>query len=223
VSGGPRIPTQELDVRRTAKFSIALALSLLAVACGTGGDQPALSGDVQEEKSGSVSFTAPADADTVARRFAVAMQASDLQIEPAGPVREGAGHFHVTIDAGCVAAGQAVPKDEKHVHFGKGQSEGQLFLEPGPHDLCLQVADGAHIALPLTDEISVTVDGDLPYVTLGVPAGETVSTPIAVTMEASGVEIEPAGAVRKGAGHFHITVDGDDPEGCDASALRGRK
>jgi hypothetical protein len=195
-------------VRRMAKVSIVLVLSLLAVSCGDSDDPPALSGEAQGAKTGSLSFTTPADGKTVARRFGIAMQASDLTIEPAGPVREGAGHFHVMIDAGCVAAGQLVPKDDKHVHFGKGQTEGQLFLEPGKHDLCLQVADGAHVALPLTDEISVTVDGDLPYVTLGVPAGDTVRSPIAVTMAASGVDIEPAGAVRKGAGHFHITVDG---------------
>lgn len=194
---------------RMTKFSIVLALSLIAVACGDSEDPPALSGEVKEATSSSVSFTAPADGKTVARRFGIAMQASNLTIEPAGPVTEGAGHFHVMIDAGCVAAGETVPKDDEHVHFGKGQTEGQLFLEPGSHDLCLQVADGAHVALPFTDEISVTVDGSRPFVTLGVPAGDTVSSPVAVTMTASGVEIEPAGAVREGAGHFHITIDGD--------------
>lgn len=196
-----------------AKFSIVLALSLVAVACGTGDDPPALSGNVQEPKKGTVAFTAPDDGTKVARRFTISMQTSpELEIEPAGPVREGAGHFHVIIDAACVAVGEAVPRDNQHVHFGKGQTEGQLFLEPGKHKLCLQMGDGAHVALPFTDEIDVTVDGKRPYVTLGVPAGDTVSSPVAVMMEASGVEIEPAGAARKGAGHFHITVDGDCAE-----------
>jgi hypothetical protein len=43
------------------------------------------------------------------------------------------------------------------VHFGGGQSEGALYLEPGEHELCLQPGDGAHIALAPTDRVSVHV------------------------------------------------------------------
>lgn len=190
------------------------ALSLVAVGCGDDddNDQAATEADEGDEADevadgGSVSLTSPSDGSTVARRFDLVMEADGIDIEPAGEVREGAGHFHVMVDVGCMEPGETVPKDDEHVHFGKGQDEGQLFLEPGEHDLCLQVADGAHVALDVTDEISVTIDGEEPYVTLAVPDGETLSSPVSVTMEANGIDIEPAGESRDGAGHFHLMVD----------------
>jgi hypothetical protein len=70
---------------------------------------------------------------------------------------DGAGHFHVIADAGCVDAGDTVPSDADHVHFGNGGSEGVVYLAPGHHELCLQVADGAHVALDATDIIDVQV------------------------------------------------------------------
>jgi hypothetical protein len=191
---------------------MGLALALVAAGCGDDDDVPAQSGDVEageEAGEASASFTAPTTGDTVAQRFTVAMEATGVEIEPAGEVRDGAGHFHVMVDTGCLDPGETIPSDDQHVHFGKGQLEGQLFLEPGEHELCLQVGDGAHTALPISDELSVTVDGDEPYVTLGVPEGDTLTSPVAITMEAHGVEIEPAGEVRDGAGHFHVIVDGD--------------
>jgi hypothetical protein len=50
-----------------------------------------------------------------------------------------------------------IPKDADHVHLGKGQLEGKIFLTPGEHSLCLQVGDGAHTALDITDLATVTV------------------------------------------------------------------
>lgn len=197
----------------TRLASLMLVPILLTAACGD--DETAESGDdgavdeIDDGDGASVQFAAPEDGATVARRVTIVMEASGVDIEPAGEVREGAGHFHVMIDAGCVEPGATVPSDDQHVHFGRAQVEAQLFLEPGDHDLCLQVGDGEHSALDITHEIRVTVDEDEPFVTLIVPEGDTVSSPVAVTMEANGVEIEPAGDVRDGAGHFHVMVDAD--------------
>ena len=33
------------------------------------------------------------------------------------------------VDTDCVAAGQGVPKDETHLHFGQGQLEAELDLK----------------------------------------------------------------------------------------------
>jgi hypothetical protein len=122
-----------------------VALFLLLPACRDSGDDT------------SVSFAEPTDSTTVAGSVALAMAADGITIEEAGDVREGAGHFHVIADDGCVEPGAAVPKDADHVHFGKGQSDGKIYLEPGTHELCLQVADGAHVALDATDTVSVEV------------------------------------------------------------------
>lgn len=86
--------------------------------------------------------------------------AQNFRVEPAGAVNAGAGHLHVMIDTPCISAGQIVPNDDAHKHFGKAQLETELALTPGTHTLCLQAADGAHVALAgagLTQQISITV------------------------------------------------------------------
>jgi hypothetical protein len=125
--------------------AVAVPLVLGVVACGDDSDDVA------------VSFTEPVDGAAVAGGVALAMTAEGITIEEAGEVHDGAGHFHVIADAGCVAAGAAVPRDGDHVHLGGGQSEGTIYLEPGTHELCLQVGDGAHVALDATDTVSVEV------------------------------------------------------------------
>lgn len=117
------------------------------VLAGCGGGQPAR----------TVNFMEPRDGATVSSPVTVKMQAEGITIEPAGTVREGAGHFHIMIDTPCVPSGQVIPQDDNHRHYGKAQTEATLELAPGQHTLCLQAADGAHNALPLTNEITITV------------------------------------------------------------------
>ncbi len=42
-------------------------------------------------------------------------------------------------------AGQPIPKDETHLHFGGGQTETTLKLAPGTHTLQLEMGDQNHI------------------------------------------------------------------------------
>lgn len=54
-----------------------------------------------------------------------------------------------------------MPKDEAHLHDGQGQLEAELTLAPGAHTLCLQAADGNHVALAgdgMTQIVSITVE-----------------------------------------------------------------
>ena len=104
-----------------------------------------------------VAFASPANGATVKTPVTVNLTASNFTIEPAGDVHTGAGHLHVMIDVGCVAPGTAIPKDDSHVHLGKGQLSTDMTLTPGTHRLCVQAGDGVHTALPLTDEITITV------------------------------------------------------------------
>jgi hypothetical protein len=134
-----------LSVRAAA---IAVVVVVLAAACGDGDD------------GASVAFSDPADGAAVAGGVDVTMTAAGVTIEEAGEVREDAGHFHVIADAGCVEPGAAVSRGADHLHFGGGQSEGTIYLNPGSHDLCLQVGDGAHVALDATDTITVEVGID---------------------------------------------------------------
>lgn len=131
--------------RRLAVLVLVGALGL--VACG-GDDDPA---------AVTVALEPPTEGAAVAGGVPLSMTADGLRIEEAGEVHEGAGHFHVIADDGCVKPGEVVPRDADHVHFGKGQSEGTIYLAPGTHELCLQAADGAHLALDATDTVTVEV------------------------------------------------------------------
>ena len=161
----------------------------------------------------SVRFAGPDDGAIVSTTFEVTMEATGLIVEPSGEINEGAGHFHILVDTPFVDAGVVIPTDEQHLHYGKGQTTASLELPPGEHTLRLQFADGAHTALEgdaYRDTITVVVEesGQAPSVRFAEPAdGDTVSTTFEVTMEATGLVVEPSGEINEGAGHFHILVD----------------
>jgi hypothetical protein len=134
-------------------FAVVAPFALLVAACGDDDDSAAEA----TEDAVNVSFTAPEDDDTFAGAVPFTMAADGLTIEPAGEVHADAGHFHVIADDGCVDVGEPVAKDADHLHFGKGQTEGKIYLEPGTHELCLQPGDGVHTALAPTDTVSVEV------------------------------------------------------------------
>lgn len=120
--------------------------ALLAASCGD-----------DDGDGATAALAVPGDGATVFGGVAVEMGADGVTIEAAGEAREGTGHFHVIVDDACIDPGTAVPRDADHVHFGDGQSAGTVYLGPGEHELCLQVADGAHTALDITDTATVTV------------------------------------------------------------------
>ena len=165
--------------------------------------------------SPSVGFEQPADGATVSSRFKVVMAAAGLVVEPSGEINDGAGHFHILVDTDFVPAGQVIPTDDQHLHYGKGQQTVYLELEPGEHTLRLQFADGAHTALEgdqYRDSITVVVEAGpvAPSVGFELPAdGATVSSPFDVVMASAGLVVEPSGEINEGAGHFHILVDTD--------------
>lgn len=86
------------------------------------------------------------------------MAANGYEIEEAGEVDEGAGHFHVMIDTDPVEPGTVIPDDERHRHFGGGSKRGFLDLSEGEHRLVLQPGNGVHEASPFYDGIAVTVE-----------------------------------------------------------------
>lgn len=130
---------------RLRVWSTLGALVLIVAGCG------------DSDAGGSATVVAPDDGARVAGALTVSMAAEGVTIEPAGEVRDGAGHFHVLVDVGCVGHGDTIPGGVGYNHFGKAQTETVLYLGPGEHSLCLQVGDGQHTALDVTDEITVNV------------------------------------------------------------------
>lgn len=76
----------------------------------------------------------------------VNMTVTGYTIKPASEgLQPKTGHFHILIDQdGSVAEGEAIPFDDTHKHYGKGQTQDDLVLSPGKHTLTLQFANALH-------------------------------------------------------------------------------
>jgi hypothetical protein len=107
----------------------------------------------------SVSFVEPANGATVSSPFKVKFAVSGMDVKPAGDMTANTGHHHLLVNATPVKAGEVIPADEKHIHFGKGQTETELTLPPGNYTLTMQFANGLHQAYgpAMNKEIKITV------------------------------------------------------------------
>ena len=155
---------------RTLTLAIVPVLAVLALparahcgSCGVGGedhDKHAHDEAHDASEGAKVFFVSPADGATLKSPVTVKMGVEGMEVKPAGTLDKGTGHHHIIIDAEGVPKGTAVPADDKHIHFGKGQTETSVTLEPGEHTLTLQFADGAHRsygpAMSTTIKVTVT-------------------------------------------------------------------
>lgn len=92
----------------------------------------------------SVDFVEPKNGATVTATFKVKFAVEGMSVAPAGEVTPGTGHHHLLIDTPDIEENVSIPMDDKHRHFGKGQTETEITLAPGKHKLTMQFADGAH-------------------------------------------------------------------------------
>lgn len=93
-----------------------------------------------------VYIISPADGATVGRDVTVRFGLAGMGVAPAGVEREGTGHHHLLIDVATLpVAGQPIPNDAQHRHFGGGQTETVLHLSPGTHTLQLELGDANHV------------------------------------------------------------------------------
>jgi hypothetical protein len=105
------------------------------------------------------------DGDTVTSPFKIVFGLSpNMGVAPAGVEKENVGHHHLLVDTTLSPEEMTQPiiMDEKHIHFGKGQTETTLTLPPGKHTLQLVLANWTHIPFdpPVQSEvISITVNG----------------------------------------------------------------
>lgn len=107
-----------------------------------------------------VEIVSPKDGDKVKSPVKIVMGVEGMQVKPAGDMTPHSGHHHVIIDAEAVPAGTVVPADEKHLHFGQGQTEAEIELPPGDHTIRIQFADGNHVSYgdALEKKIRITVE-----------------------------------------------------------------
>jgi len=137
----------------------------------------------------------------------VSMLAEAFTIEEAGEVTDDAGHFHVIVDEDPVETGRVIPEDDQHLHFDGGQNQAILDLDPGYHELTLQLANGNDEALPLTDTLAVTVTGQSGVSITAPEHMAPVNELFTVEMEAQNFSIREVDRLRPNSGHFHVLVD----------------
>ncbi len=106
----------------------------------------------------SVDFIEPRDGATVPSTFKIQFALEGMKVAPAGDMSEGTGHHHLLIDTDDIPEGVVIPMDDRHRHFGKGQTETEITLPPGRHRLTMQFADGAHRSYGKQLRKSITVD-----------------------------------------------------------------
>ena len=102
----------------------------------------------------------PANGETVSSPVTVRFGLIGMGVAPAGVASPNTGHHHLVIDSPLPALDGPQPKDDKHLHFGGGQTETKVTLTPGKHTLQLVLADKDHVPHepPLVSEpITITV------------------------------------------------------------------
>lgn len=93
----------------------------------------------------NVYIVSPEDGATVKSPVTVIFGLEGMGVAPAGVDKEGTGHHHLIVDAPLPPVDQGIPSDENYIHFGGGQTQTTVDLEPGEHTLQLLLGDQNHI------------------------------------------------------------------------------
>jgi hypothetical protein len=107
----------------------------------------ALAGETSAPADAKVYFINLKDGDTVTSPVTIRFGLSNMGIAPAGTEIPNTGHHHLLIDTKLEgeALNEAIPADEHHIHYGKGQTEATVTLPKGDHTLQLVLGDWSHM------------------------------------------------------------------------------
>jgi len=139
------------NIFKTVLLGIATLLSTAAISQ----DLPV----TPAPEGAAVTIVSPVDGATVGTEFTVIFGLEGMGVAPAGVDVEGTGHHHLLVDqAELPPAGQ--PMGNPPIHFGKGQTQTTLTLEPGTHTLQLIMGDKLHVPhgpAIVSEKITITV------------------------------------------------------------------
>lgn len=157
---------------------------------------------------------------------------SGIEIVPAGPAKPNSGHHHLIVDAPLPPLDREIPNDANHLHFGKGQTEAEISLTPGPHTLQLLFGDHQHVPHDpplMSKQIHVVAveGGAAPASETGggrTPAppdavvyfiyphnGERIYPNSTIRFGLTNMGVAPAGVQKPNTGHHHLLIDVDPP------------
>ncbi len=120
--------------------------------------KPEASGEFTALESGRIFFIEPTADANVSSPFKVVFGVDGVNVAPAGEPKPNSGHHHIIVDGTHIEQGKPVPKDDTHIHFGKGQTETTLELAPGKHTLTMQLADWAHRSYGKKFSSTITIE-----------------------------------------------------------------
>ncbi|MEQ1650245.1 MAG: DUF4399 domain-containing protein [Hyphomicrobiaceae bacterium] len=138
-------------MKRLLIAAAAVSLATIAVAQDIRTPAPA---------AGKVYFIEPKNGAEITGPVVVKMGLSGMGVAPAGVEKKDTGHHHILVNQAKFDGMAPLPADDKHRHFGNGQTETSLALPAGKHTLQLVLGDHNHIPHnpPVTSEvITVTV------------------------------------------------------------------
>ena len=137
--------------------ALTRTLTAITLALGT---SAALASDAPDDAS--VYFISPQDGETVSSPVTVRFGLEGMGVAPAGVDRKNTGHHHLLVNVDEMPdMNDPIPSDEQHRHFGGGQTQTTLDLEPGTHELTLLLGDQTHTPHnpPVKSEtITITVE-----------------------------------------------------------------
>ena len=96
--------------------------------------------------SAEVFIISPKDGEEVSSPVEVIFGLQGMGIAPAGINFPNTGHHHLLIDLDQLPdLKSGIPADAQHLHFGKGQTQALIELDPGEHSLQLLLGDCMHV------------------------------------------------------------------------------
>ncbi|WP_019626788.1 DUF4399 domain-containing protein [Thioalkalivibrio sp. ALJT] len=108
-------------------------------------------------------FISPQDGETLESPVRVRMGLRGMGVAPAGVEMDNTGHHHLLVNKplDAVDLDASLPFSDHKRHFGGGQTEGELELEPGEYTLQLLFMDYRHISFDppvVSEKITITVE-----------------------------------------------------------------
>jgi uncharacterized protein DUF4399 len=220
---------QVRDIRSRFVSSTGALLIVGAATCGVSFAQAPKSGGPTPSPPGAAAyFVDLKDGATVPPNLVVHFGLRNMGVAPAGSDRPNSGHHHLLVDTELPPLDQAIPNDFNHLHFGAGQTEAEITLQPGPHTLQLLLGDKDHVPHTppvMSPRIRVVVSGTAaPAVAgstykrkpspkgarvyiVGLSDGSYLSPNPIIRFGLINMGVAPAGIEKPNTGHHHLLID----------------
>lgn len=154
-----RIATRSIAVLIACLTGLAFTAGSIFVAGSAQADEAKLPNTPSPEGAHAY-IVSPKDGATVTSPVTVVFGLEGMGVAPAGVNMPNTGHHHLIIDSPLPALDQPIPKDDKHLHFGGGQTQVTIELAPGKHTLQLLLGDmnhKPHVPPVFSKKITITV------------------------------------------------------------------